>query len=218
MKNWLSDRRNEQQQCGQALTELILVIPLILILIQGIPAVRASLKTSLSSLSSKLDAAISAHHVPEWQRAHWPEFLVRPSISSGMSEATSYLQPQLGTCRLSRFNSASVGFSHNRFESEMLLRRLERIRALSLSVLRTACITEATPKAGPVNAPLLVAGLSGLPSESLRKEGLSALCSIVSRTSEGLRSGALLSMKIRRSSNFGDAIRSIKMQKLVCVH
>jgi hypothetical protein len=217
LKSQLNETQQERRQCGQGIIELILVVPLILILVSGIHRIRDSLTMNLAGINSKLNDRLSINRVPHWQRAHWKTADIRQSASTAFDELPSSTTVQLEKCN-SYFNRAlSTDFMDEQFLPESLQLRLDHIRMLSLSLARAACVAEAIPSAGQASAPLLVTGFSTLPNESIRKEGFSTICPIISRTTERIRSAVIVRAKVREGVASVKSIKAIKSWSVVCL-
>ena len=217
MNTQSAEAQTVNRHSGQALTELLLVVPLVFVLIFGMQSVMFLLKKSLAELNNKLDARLSVERVPHWQRSHWQTSEFQPDPTAFGSARLSYLSPKLEKCSSTFASSSSVVFFDTEFHAESLMRQLEQVHIMSLSVIRAACLAEATPKAGPINGPLLIAGFSNLPSENLRKEGFSVLCPIVARSTDALRLTAVMRAKSSAYIVSPKSTKGAKSRHVICV-
>lgn len=200
----------ESAQQGQALTELIFFIPLAFILIFGLHTVHSSLKVKLDQVNNALNQHLSAHQIPDWLTPHWSTAGLPPQSVKLEHNLKMVSFVTLRKCHFALAQSARTKNPLSDTEFESLTLQLDRVRKLSLAVIRMACLTEGTAKAGPVNAPLLLTGISGLPSESFRKEGFYTFCPIVSQSAANLRTAAVTMVNGRAML---DAVTNMKMMK-----
>lgn len=204
-------------QQGQALTELIFFVPLAFILIFGLHTVHSSLKVKLDQVNNALNQNLSARQIPDWLKPHWPTAgspLQSVKLERNL-EMDSFVP--LRTCHYTLAQAALTKTPLGDTEFEPLTHQLERVRTLSLRVVRMACLTEGTTKAGPVNAALVLTGISHLHSESIRKEGFYAFCPIVSQSSQNLRTATVTMVNGRAIFDTVTNMKMMKSLEVICV-
>lgn len=212
-----SDSKTMNTLCyqeGQALTELIFVIPVLFIFIQGVSATHAALLAKLSEQNSQLNHISGVTRVPEWLRPHWRRYGVPMKTDSNTTLLSYGLSLPIRSCFPDLQSSIQNALSSQSLESEVVFRKLDRLRLMSLSVIRTACIAEGSARVGPANATLIVLGLNNFPNQQVRRNSSFGICPIVARSTEGLRSTAVLMGTLQTQPL---PIKTLKSRQVICI-
>jgi hypothetical protein len=204
-------------QTGQALTELTISLPVILVFIGGAHWLFQSLKTSLHSDLMQRVQETSFSRVPAWARGHWPRDSVRTKAKAHAKIVNRSTDLRLSLCIDSprmQFAGAGVDTSHH-FED--VYPYFSDVRDLSRALLRVACVGENVALGGGAVAAATLAGLRAMPHEAIRRRAVYSICPVVANSSQGLRDAAALTSRWKPWTHATDVVKSLQSSQVICI-